>query len=104
LLSSVLWGVATLPLQAQTDAVRVVESSESQNTVMEEKATIRFSVERAAQLTITVDDAIRYQAIERFGASLTDSSAWLLKNKLTESQRKDALEMLFGYWSRGPHI
>jgi glucosylceramidase len=95
LLSSVLWGIAALPLQAQTDAVRVVESSETQNTVMEEKPAIRFGAERAAQLTITVDDAIRFQAIGGFGASLTDSSAWLLKNKLTESQRKEALQKLF---------
>jgi glucosylceramidase len=62
---------------------------------MEEKPAIRFGVERAAQLTITVDDALRYRTIEGFGASLTDSSAWLLKNTLTESQRKETLQKLF---------
>src|SRR5208282_5772206 len=71
LLGSLPWAVAVLPLQAQTLTVRVVESSETRNTVMEEMPVIRFGSERAAQLTITVDDALRYQTIEGFGASLT---------------------------------
>ena len=33
--------------------------------------------------------------MDGFGASLTDSSAWLLAKKLTDAQRKAALEMLF---------
>ena len=42
-----------------------------------------------------VDDSVRYQQIDGFGASLTDSSAWLLWNKLSGAQRKEMLEMLF---------
>src|ERR1700730_19256311 len=42
-----------------------------------------------------VDDSVRYQQIDGFGASLTDSSAWLLWNKLSGAQRKETLEMLF---------
>lgn len=38
---------------------------------------------------------MKYQEIDVFGASLTDSSAWLLAHKLSNAQREDALEMLF---------
>jgi len=42
-----------------------------------------------------VNDAVRYQKIDGFGASLTDSSAWLLRNKLSDSQFQKIMEMLF---------
>jgi glucosylceramidase len=75
--------------------VRVVESSEERNQVLEEKPPIAFGTARAPELTIQVNDAVHYQLIEGFGASLTDSSAWLLWNKLSESQRHETLEKLF---------
>jgi glucosylceramidase len=94
-----LWLVAGA--QAQTPGnsaagrVRVVESSEERNTVLEEKAAIEFGTVRAPELTILVSDKMRYQSIDGFGASLTDSSAWLIWNKLSESQRRETLEKLF---------
>lgn len=54
-----------------------------------------FQAVRAPQLTITVNETARYQNIEGFGASLTDSSAWLLAKKLTDGERKEWLERLF---------
>jgi glucosylceramidase len=75
--------------------IRVVESSEERHTSLEERPAIAFGSVRAPELTITVNDAVRYQAIDGFGASLTDSSAWLLWNKLSATQRKEALEKLF---------
>lgn len=47
--------------------------------------------------TITVDESTSYQTMEGFGASLTDSSAWLLQTKLTDSQRAAAMQSLFGF-------
>ena len=75
--------------------VRVVESSEERNTALEEKPSIQVGATRAPELTIQVNDALRFQTIDGFGASLTDSSAWLLWNKLTEPQRKETLQKLF---------
>jgi glucosylceramidase len=75
--------------------VRVVESSEEPNTVLEEKSPIEFGPHRVPELTIQVNPSLRYQTIEGLGASLTDSSAWLLWNKLSESQRRDTLVKLF---------
>ncbi len=75
--------------------IEVVESSEELHETLEEKPPLTFSPTRRRNLTITVNDAVKYQQIDGFGASLTDSSAWLLWNKLTEGQRKEAMQMLF---------
>jgi len=82
------------PAASNAPRIEVYESSELHET-LQEKPALAFGAVRAPNLTITVDDAVRYQQIDGFGASLTDSSAWLLWNKLTESQRKEALQMLF---------
>jgi glucosylceramidase len=44
---------------------------------------------------ITIDESQMYQSIDGFGASLTDSSAWLLANAMTPAQRQAAQEELF---------
>ncbi len=49
----------------------------------------------AAPLTITVDDATRYQTIDGFGASMTDGSAFLLKEKLAPQLRDKVMTQLF---------
>ena len=48
----------------------------------------------AAIPTIDVDDTVRYQRIEGFGGSITDSGAWLL-SQLSASQRASVLTALF---------
>ncbi|MEM9351712.1 MAG: glycoside hydrolase family 30 beta sandwich domain-containing protein [Planctomycetota bacterium] len=45
--------------------------------------------------TITVDPSTTYQTIDGFGASLTDSSAWLIENELNSSQRDKLMNLLF---------
>jgi glucosylceramidase len=81
--------------QHSTVRIDVFESSEASSESLQKKAAIQFGKERSDALTITVDDSKKYQEIDGFGASLSESSAWLLKRKLTDSQRKDALQMLF---------
>ena len=46
--------------------------------------------------TITVDDSQRFQEIDGFGASLTDSAAWLFGTKLPPAQTDAAFKQLFG--------
>ncbi|HET6932626.1 MAG TPA: glycoside hydrolase family 30 beta sandwich domain-containing protein [Candidatus Acidoferrum sp.] len=75
--------------------VRVFESTEHTVGEPEEQSPVSFGPQRAAELTIFVDDTRRYQAIEGFGASLTDSSAWLIRNKLSDSQSEKLMERLF---------
>ncbi|MGA8729690.1 MAG: glycoside hydrolase family 30 beta sandwich domain-containing protein [Terracidiphilus sp.] len=44
---------------------------------------------------ITVDDTQRFQEIDGFGASLTDSAAWLFAKKLSPAQTDAAFKSLF---------
>jgi glucosylceramidase len=89
--------MAAAQAHAQTTfpTIQVYESSEDLHESLHEKPALKFDSTRAPQLTIHVDDSVQYQQIDGFGASLTDSSAWLLSHKLTDAQRKDALELLF---------
>ena len=83
------------PEVKDSSRIAVVESSDDLHESLQGKAPLQFGSERKPLLTITVDDAQRYQQIDGFGASLTDSSAWLISHKLTDAQRTEALEMLF---------
>jgi glucosylceramidase len=78
--------------------IDVVESSEDLHESLLEKPALKFGSSRIPALTIEVDDSVKCQQIDGFGASLTDSSAWLISQKLTETQRKKLLEMLFDPW------
>jgi glucosylceramidase len=80
---------------SEASRIEVVESYEELHEALEEKPPLTFGPTRTPNLTIAVNDSVSYQQIEGFGASLTDSSAWLLWNKLNEAQRKEAVEMLF---------
>jgi glucosylceramidase len=73
----------------------IFESSEEKHESLSAKPSVAFRAERSLALTIFVDEKTKYQEIDGFGASLTESSAWLLKRKLSDTQRADALSMLF---------
>jgi glucosylceramidase len=75
--------------------IDVVESSEELHESLQDKPPLDFGSPKAEGLTIIVDDAAKYQQMDGFGASLTDSSAWLISQKLTASQRRQLLQMLF---------
>src|SRR6266850_1256849 len=46
-------------------------------------------------VTITVDETTQFQEMQGFGASFTDSSAWLVYNKLSVPQRNALMTNLF---------
>jgi len=82
------------PQKSSGTQIEVVESIENQSPLIS-KPPIQFGNSRSSALTIRVDESVQYQTIDGFGASLTDSSAWLLDRKLTKEQRKELLETLF---------
>jgi O-glycosyl hydrolase len=45
--------------------------------------------------TVVVDPTRRYQTMTGFGASMTDTSAWVLTNKLSEAARTTTMNALF---------
>jgi glucosylceramidase len=88
------WAGAS-PQKASGTQIEVVESIENQPAALVSKPALQFGNSPSAALTIRVDESVHYQTIDGFGASLTDSSAWLLDRKLTKEQRKELLESLF---------
>ncbi|HKV61885.1 MAG TPA: glycoside hydrolase family 30 beta sandwich domain-containing protein [Candidatus Acidoferrum sp.] len=75
--------------------IDVVASSEDLHESLQDKSPLHFGSSREAGPTIEVDDSVQYQQMDGFGASLTDSSAWLISQKLTAQQRRELLQMLF---------
>jgi len=56
---------------------------------------IEHDFDEQKAFTINVDEKIKYQTVEGFGYTLTGGSAYLIRQKLTESQRKSLLKELF---------
>jgi glucosylceramidase len=44
---------------------------------------------------LSIDDTLRFQIIDGFGAAMTDSSAWLIEKQLTPVQRDEVMRKLF---------
>ena len=53
------------------------------------------SLESARGPTLVVDTSTTYQEIVGFGAALTESSAWLIQNRMSPAQRDSLLRELF---------
>jgi glucosylceramidase len=85
------------PTSRAQESVRidVVESSQDLHESFREKPSLQFSPAQPSNLTIRLDESRTYQQIDGFGASITDSSAWLLSQKLTATQRNAVLKQLF---------
>ncbi|WP_308637882.1 glycoside hydrolase family 30 protein [Paenibacillus silvisoli] len=51
----------------------------------------------ASDMVIQVDANKSYQQMDGFGAAMTDSSAWLIANKLDDAKRDDLMNKLFDF-------
>lgn len=83
-------------LRAQT--VQAVQTRSDLSKVMEDVPGLAFEDSTGvpgALPEILVDSAERYQAMDGFGASLTDGSAWLLQERLPPAQRQQVMRRLF---------
>lgn len=95
LLASLL---AATGLGAQT--VSVYQTTPDLLETLSERATLHLSArsgQEAVLPVLTVDDTQRFQEIDGFGASLTDSAAWLFARKVSPPQRDAAFKMLFSH-------
>jgi glucosylceramidase len=83
---------------AEAQSVHVYQTTPDLLEALSERATLHFSGNAPASATapiITVDEAQRFQEIDGFGASLTDSAAWLFAKKLPSAQTDAAFKTLF---------
>lgn len=80
-----------------TTKVSVVVTSADLHQALTELAPLPFST-RAPRGTpiVTVDEQQRYQTIKGVGGAMTDTSAWLIENKLAPATRAWLMRRLFG--------
>jgi glucosylceramidase len=84
---------------AGAQSVQVYQTTPDLLEALSLRANLHFSAganEAAGAPIIMVDDAQRFQEIDGFGASLTDSAAWLFAKKLPPAQTDAAFKTLFG--------
>lgn len=85
------------PLQVHAQDVAVWITTADHETALAASTPARFRTAGAAkQPRILIDETRQFQEMVGFGASLTDSSAWLIQHKLDPTQRDALLKELFG--------
>lgn len=77
-------------------SVQVVETTGDRAMLLQTQPSVSFATGgNSSGLVITVDATTQYQQMDGFGGSLTDSSAWLIWNKLSASQQTALMQQLF---------
>lgn len=75
--------------------VQVWLTDVSANNWVAGQSDVLFKTEKTANpLTIKIDDSVKYQKVQGFGAAMTDSSAWLI-DKLSNAERTQLMKRLF---------
>ena len=89
--------IPSFPVQAaESNSVQVWLTDISSNKWVEQQNDVLFqTVQTTNPLTINVDASRKYQEVQGFGAGMTDSSAWLIWSKMSESQRTELMSNLF---------
>lgn len=109
LLASCLWAAvatSTFAADAPSPELRVWATTADRRYALTElpadaaesaaaNKTVVPDIADTAEIPIAIDPAQRRQRIEGFGASITDSSAWLLQRKMRPAARKALLRELF---------
>jgi len=86
----------TTPVGPPGPTVQVVETTGDRTMLLQPQASISFgSGGSSTGSVITVDDSMQYQQMDGFGASLTDSAAWVVANKLSTAQQNSLWQSLF---------
>ena len=75
--------------------VNVWLTTPDQTQSLSPQPAVKFEQGVSGSTTIYVNENHAYQQMDGFGASMTDSSAWLIYTQLSESQRKAVMSALF---------
>src|SRR6266849_3362654 len=99
-----LWAVLVLLLAKACPNVSLAQNvsiwltTDNQKTKLKQQSSISFSAGSSGSTpTVFVDETEGYQSIEGFGASFTDSAAYLLNEKVPPSQLNSVMTSLFDH-------
>lgn len=85
----------TTPIVPSGPGVKVVETTGDRSLLLQTQASATFGTGSSVGPVITVNDSIKYQQMDGFGASLTDSAAWVVAHKLNTTQQNSLWQSLF---------
>ncbi len=90
-------GTATPPTPTASPpvAVQVWLTTADQTHLLERQENLYFGALASRGPVIYVNEDQRYQQMDGFGASMTDSSAWLIYTQMPEEQRRAVMTALF---------
>jgi glucosylceramidase len=84
------------PIQSGGPSVQVFETTGDRTMLLQSQPSVSFATGgTSGTVVVTVDATTQYQQMDGFGGSLTDSSAWLIWNKLSASQQTTLMQQLF---------
>src|SRR2546425_592488 len=95
--SALLLAFTAMPDQSFAQTVNVWLTTDNQRTKLKQQSPISFSAGSGSAPTVFVDETESYQSIEGFGASFTDSAAFLLNEKVPPSQLNSVMTSLFDH-------
>jgi len=76
--------------------VQIVETTGDQTMLLQTQPSVSFATGgSSSSLVISINSTTQYQQMDGVGGSLTDSSAWLIWNKLSTSQQNTLMQQLF---------
>lgn len=96
MLATFLAGVVPF-LSAQSIQITTTSGDLRQALSPQPPVTFSAAPSAPANARIVIDPTQRFQQIDGFGASLTDSAAWLLETRLTAATRQKAMRSLFDF-------
>jgi glucosylceramidase len=96
-LSVLLMTLGAQPSQSFGQTVHVWLTTDNQRTKLKHRSSIFFCAQSHDAPTVFVDETEGYQSIEGFGASFTDSAAYLLNEKVPPSQLNSVMTSLFDH-------
>ncbi|MGD1063033.1 MAG: glucosylceramidase, partial [Terracidiphilus sp.] len=71
------------------------QTNADQSLLLAQQPSVSFGSSGAGSTTITINPSVQFQEIDGFGASMTDSSSYLIYNKLNAAQQTTLLQSLF---------
>lgn len=88
--------MASAPALAAGETTNVWLTKQDLSQALQQQGNVTFATDSSAGMnTIYVDENTTYQSLDGLGASLTDSSAWLIKNKLSAANQSAVMSKLF---------
>ncbi len=85
----------TSSAQAAGETVSVWVTTGDRSKLLAQQPSVTFGAGTSAATTIDVDTATTYQTMDGFGASFTDSSAWLVGTRMSTAQCDQLMGNLF---------